>query len=210
MKRSWFTKFRIFSMPGEDDVGEFVRDVRGRYRPSTYVRWDSMYALLDVQQRKSTKGVHTMRYFLVASVIVLSAGVSLAVPVDANAVSGIAAMYALPSTDVNLIHVWALCTDGMLYVTSYGLAQVAPPSSWHLRGPVPVAVAEIQDFSGNSFVTVDGRLFVLGWNNTDLVWAEWSAIPGMPQVPCGGAVPVDAGAFGRLKSQFRQMAHQFP
>lgn len=140
-----------------------------------------------------------MRRITVAIVlnVALLAGVSLAVPVDPAATSGIAAQDVEIFSDVPVRGI--LCTNGSIYTCEVS-------GIWRLRpAPLPVPIGDIADWTQSAIITHSGEVWVWyiimgvgdGWQ-----WHRWDSIPALPPAPCG-SVAVEPSSHGRVKALFR-------
>lgn len=146
---------------------------------------------------------------LAGALVLIAAGNALAVPVDANAPSGIAAQFATISVDGGTWSV--LCTNGdvatIVFRYSAGPLEV---DAWTVEpgSDLPVPLSEIAEWTPqhlqnglytlDTIITRDGHLWVnrSGWWNID-------AEPVFPPLPCAGPV-LDRGTnLGGIKALFR-------
>jgi hypothetical protein len=141
-----------------------------------------------------------MRALLVIIVALCATDISMAVSVDPNAPNGIAAQeFSVGAISVNRL---VLCTDGTVHEVSVYFTDSS--SSWVAKAAIPVAIAQVQDWSRNAIVTHDGRVFL--WFprvDGEYEWTEWDADSRFPAAPCGAPVGSNGSTMGSLKSLFR-------
>lgn len=137
-----------------------------------------------------------MKFAIYLSILMALACAAVAVPVDANAPDGIAAVYlggvgGIPGNEF----FFALCTTGEVWVAG---ASGVGPLNWaqnpsFLRITVPVST--IADWTPYYYVKIDGSR----WYHPDGSWAGW-----MPfATPCSASVDVKTESLGSIKGLYR-------
>ena len=128
-----------------------------------------------------------MKTLLTIAMLLIISGSTLAVPVDPNASSGIAAWESEGD------HLYVLTTGGELL---YLHAPIA--ATWESHGlylPDGIQVADIADWSRQWLMTHDGTI----WRTGSIYTPNWNVVPSLPE----GTVTSSVEGLGDLKSMFR-------
>lgn len=131
--------------------------------------------------------------YLVSTVIVFIAVACSAGPVDDVAIDGIASIHDTGELiGIQGSVLWILCVDGSVYQVLHWTGEAFRKAEYD----PPVPVSDIRYWGARYYIGTDG----ISWyySTGSQLWTEF-ATPDL----CGGAVNMESGAMGDLKSSYR-------
>ena len=144
-----------------------------------------------------------MRHVLLPTLLLFIFGSALAVPVDPNALDGVAAITTASIDGQSNTVFLILCTDGKVYDLSgsgpYGYAW-SPNNGFN---DVPIPVSEILDWTPMGFRTHSGLIYVSTRNDPQTKWRIVGQDQLIAPIPCQEPVPLTPESIGDIKSMFR-------